>query len=72
MEENPQAGHTLQGTLYRLRSLELTVRGSDAFRAVYGVLEPDAVYLVILVGPHENICDTVERRVERLRAAGVL
>jgi mRNA-degrading endonuclease RelE of RelBE toxin-antitoxin system len=72
LEENPLAGHTLQGTLYRLRSLEFTVRGSGAFRAVYGVLETDAVCLVIIVGPHENIYDKAERRVEGLRAAGVL
>jgi len=71
-EVNPQAGHTLQGTLYRLRSLEFTVRGSGAFRAVYGVLDTDAVCLVIIVGPHENIYDKAERRVERLRATGVL
>jgi mRNA-degrading endonuclease RelE of RelBE toxin-antitoxin system len=72
LEENPLAGHTLQGTLYRLRSLEFTVRGSGAFRAVYGVLETDAVCLVVIVGPHENIYDRAERRVEALRAAGVI
>ena len=72
LEENPLAGHSLQGTLYRLRSLEFTVRGSGAFRAVYGVIEPDGVCLVVIVGPHENICDRAERRVEALRAAGGL
>ncbi len=72
MEENPLAGHTLQGTLYNLRSLEFTVRGSGAFRAVYGVLDRDAVCLVVIVGPHENIYDKAERRVAGLRAAGVI
>jgi len=72
LEENPLAGHTLQGTLYRLRSLEFTVKSSGAFRAVYGVLETDAVCLIIIVGPHENLYDKAERRVESLRAAGVL
>jgi mRNA-degrading endonuclease RelE of RelBE toxin-antitoxin system len=72
LEENPLAGHTLQGTLSRLRSLEFTVRGSGAFRAVYGVLDTDAVCLVVIVGPHENINDKAEHRVEGLRAAGVL
>jgi hypothetical protein len=72
LEENPLAGHILRGTLYSLRSLEFTVKGSGAFRAVYGVLDADAVCLVVIVGPHENIYDRAERRVEALRAAGVL
>jgi hypothetical protein len=72
LEENPLAGHTLQGTLYRLRSLEFSVRGRGAFRAVYGVLDTDAVCLVIVVGPHENLYDKAERGVEGLRAAGIL
>jgi mRNA-degrading endonuclease RelE of RelBE toxin-antitoxin system len=72
LEEDPLAGHVLRGSLYRLRSLEFTVKGSGAFRAVYGVLEPDAVCLVVIVGPHENIYDRAERRVAALRAAGLL
>jgi mRNA-degrading endonuclease RelE of RelBE toxin-antitoxin system len=72
LEEDPLAGHTPRGSLYGLCSLEFTVRGSGAFRAVYGVLEPDAVCLVVVVGPHENIYDRAERRVAALRAAGVL
>jgi mRNA-degrading endonuclease RelE of RelBE toxin-antitoxin system len=71
LEENPLAGHTLRGSLYGLRSLEFTVKGSGAFRAVYGVLDADAVCLVVMVGPHENIYDRAEPRVAALRAAGV-
>lgn len=72
LEENPMADHSLQGTRYRLRSLEFTVKGSGAFRAVYGVLDMDAVCLVVIVGPHENIYDRAERRVEALRKDGIL
>jgi mRNA-degrading endonuclease RelE of RelBE toxin-antitoxin system len=72
LEMNPLAGHPLQGTLYSLRALEFTVRGSGAFRVVYGVLDTDAVCLVVIVGPHENIYDRAERRVEALRAAGAI
>jgi mRNA-degrading endonuclease RelE of RelBE toxin-antitoxin system len=72
LEENPLTGHLLKGTLYGLRSLEFTVKGSGTFRAVYGVLDTDAVCLVVIVGPHENIYDRAERRVEALRIAGVL
>ena len=72
LETNPLAGHPLQGSLYSLRAVEFTVKGSGAFRAVYGVLDTDSVCLVVIVGPHENIYDRAERRVEALRAAGVL
>jgi mRNA-degrading endonuclease RelE of RelBE toxin-antitoxin system len=72
LETNPLVGHTLQGTLYNLCALEFTVKGSGAFRAVYGILDMDAVCLVVIVGPHENIYDRAERRVEALRAAGVV
>lgn len=72
LEENPLAGHALRGTLHRLRSLEFTVKGSGAFRAVHGVLDPDAVCLVVIVGPHENIYDRAKRRVAALRTASIL
>jgi mRNA-degrading endonuclease RelE of RelBE toxin-antitoxin system len=72
LETNPLAGHVLKGTLNRLRSLEFTIKGSGAFRAVYGVLDMDAVCLVVIVGPHENIYHRAERRVEALRNAGAL
>jgi mRNA-degrading endonuclease RelE of RelBE toxin-antitoxin system len=72
LETDPLAGHTLQGSLYGLRSLAFTVKGSGAFRAIYGVLDAEAVCLVIIVGPHENIYDRAERRVEALRNAGLL
>ena len=47
-------------------------KDSGAFSAVYGVLEPDAVCLVVLVGPHEIGYDRAERRGAALRTAGVL
>jgi mRNA-degrading endonuclease RelE of RelBE toxin-antitoxin system len=72
LETDPHAGHTLTGVLHGLRALAFTVKGSGAFRAVYGVLDDGTVCLIVVVGPHENIYDKAERRVEALRAAGVL
>lgn len=71
LERDPLAGHPLTGTLYSLRALDFTVRGSGAFRAVYGVIEEDAVCLLVIVGPHENIYDRAQSRVDALRQAGV-
>lgn len=70
LETNPLAGHTLKGTLTGLRSLGFTVTGGGAFRAVYAVIDDEAVCLIIIVGPHENIYEAAERRVAALRAAG--
>ncbi len=72
LETNPLAGHTLKGSLTGLRSLDFTVKGSGAFRAVYAVFDDDTVCLIVIVGPHENIYDVAERRVAMLRAAGEL
>ena len=72
LETNPRAGHTLKGSLTGLRSLDFTVKGSGAFRAVYAVFDDDTVCLIVIVGPHENIYDVAERRVATLRAAGEL
>jgi mRNA-degrading endonuclease RelE of RelBE toxin-antitoxin system len=48
------------------------VKGSGAFRVVYGLLDDGTVFLIIVVGPHENIYDKAERRIKSLRAAGIL
>jgi hypothetical protein len=55
-----------------LRSLAFTVKGSGAFRAVYGLVDEDAVCLIVTAGPHENIYEEAERRVRALRSAGTL
>jgi hypothetical protein len=39
---------------------------------VYAVIDDEAVCLIIIVGPHENIYEAAERRVDALSAAGEL
>ncbi len=81
LETNPQAGHPLAGSLRGARSLEFTLKGSGAYRAVYIVQTrrvPDesgrwtGTCLVFIVGPHENIYEKAELRLEALRRAGEL
>jgi hypothetical protein len=72
LETDPLAGHALSGALHGLRSLGFTVKGSGAFRAVYGLPDDGTVCLIVVVGPHENIYDQAERRIKSLRAAGIL
>ena len=62
LEQEPRAGHLLSGILQGTRSLEFSLKGSGAFRAVYVVLDDDRVCVVLIVGPHENIYDRAERR----------
>ncbi len=62
LEENPELGHALQGSLRGVRALELTLKGSGAYRAVYTVIDQQRVCIVLLVGPHENMYQRAERR----------
>lgn len=62
-------GHPLQGSLSGVRALGFNLKGSGAYRAVYTVIERDRVCVVFLVGPHENIYKTAERRWAALRKA---
>ena len=66
LEENPTAGHPLKGSLAGARSLELTLRGGGAYRAVY-VVHRDTVCIVFIIGPHENIYRKAESRLAALR-----
>jgi mRNA-degrading endonuclease RelE of RelBE toxin-antitoxin system len=66
LEANPLAGHTLRGSLTGARSLEFTLRGGGAYRAIY-VLHRDTVCIVFSIGPHENIYRKAESRLAALR-----
>jgi len=68
--EDPKRGHPLTGNLRGCRSLEFSLKGSGQYRAVYVILDDESVCLVFIVGPHENIYDKAERRLDALRQAG--
>ncbi len=70
LEDDPYLGHILSGSLKGTRSLEFSLKGSGVYRAVYVVLHDNRVYLVFIVGPHENIYDKAERRVAALKRSG--
>jgi len=67
LENDPMLGHVLQGSLRGVRALEFTLKGGGAYRALYTILGSDRVCVVFLVGPHENIYQTAERRWAALR-----
>jgi mRNA-degrading endonuclease RelE of RelBE toxin-antitoxin system len=69
LETNPDAGHTLAGSLKGCRSLEFSVKGSGVYRAVYIQSAPERRCLVFIVGPHENIYAKAERRANAARKA---
>ena len=70
LEDDPFLGHPLTGSLKGTRALEFSLPGSGVYRAVYMVIDATRVCLVLIVGPHENIYDRAERRVNALRRAG--
>lgn len=67
LETDPGRGHTLSGSLRGARSLEFSLKGGGQYRAVYLLLAEERVCLVLIVGPHENIYDRAQRRLEVLR-----
>ena len=70
LEDQPEKGHTLSGSLQGARSLEFSLKGIGQCREVYFVDEDDAVVLVCIIGSHENIYKKALSRVEALRRAG--
>jgi hypothetical protein len=69
LESNPYLGHTLTGSLKGARSLEFSLPGSGAHRAIYFVIEDERLCVVLMVGPHENIYDKAERRAKAVKKA---
>ncbi len=66
LQENPQAGHILAGSLSGVRSLAFALQGR-AYRAAYVVLEEERTCLLFLVGPRENFYDKAKRRYKALQ-----
>jgi mRNA-degrading endonuclease RelE of RelBE toxin-antitoxin system len=66
LETDPTAGHLLRGSLAGARSLEFSLRGGGAYRAVY-VVHQETVCIVFIIGPHENIYRKAESRLAALR-----
>jgi len=79
LENTPDLGHSLQGTLKGARALEFSLPGGQ-YRAAYVIREnvsndedpkqTHTVCLVFMVGPHENFYREAERRLKGLRKDG--
>ena len=70
LENDPEAGHLLKGSLRGCRSLEFNLKGSGAYRAVYVVEPGERRCIVFMIGPDENIYREAERWVDALRKSG--
>ena len=70
LEVNPNAGHTLSGSLHGCRSLEFNLKGSGAFRAVYVIDVERERCVALVIAPHENVYREAERRILALRKSG--
>lgn len=66
IEDDPYKGHTLEGSLKGVRSLEFSLPGG-AYRAAYIILEPDKVCLFFIIGSHENFYNKAERRYQAIK-----
>lgn len=65
LEEAPLRGHRLEGELYDVRSLAVSL-GGVAYRAAYLLDRQSRTCVVILIGPHEGFYDRAVRRVASL------
>lgn len=66
LEDDPLLGHTLEGSLRGARSLEFSLKGGGAYRAVY-IFHDSTVCIVFIIGAHEDIYKKAESRYEALR-----
>jgi mRNA-degrading endonuclease RelE of RelBE toxin-antitoxin system len=62
LEFEPESGHSLSGDLAGVRSLDITVKGSGAFRAAYEIDELEKVCRVVAIGPRERFYERLHRR----------
>lgn len=62
LQGDPYAGHALRGSLKGARSLEFSLRGGGAYRAVYTIVDDKRLCIIFVVGAHENIYRLAERR----------
>ncbi len=69
LEDDPNAGHVLKGSLAGARSLEFSLPGGE-HRAAYIVHGVDRVCLVFQIGPHEGFYERAERRYRALKKQG--
>ena len=66
LENEPQRGHELRGSLRGARSLEFSLAGG-AYRAAYVILDKERICLVFMIAPHENFYREATRRLEALQ-----
>jgi mRNA-degrading endonuclease RelE of RelBE toxin-antitoxin system len=62
LEFDPESGHSLTGDLAGVRSLDITVKGSGAFRAAYEIDDLEKVCVVVAIGPRERFYERLRRR----------
>jgi hypothetical protein len=62
LEFDPESGHPLSGDLSGIRSLDISVKGSGAFRAAFEVDGLEKVCRVVAIGPREGFYERLRRR----------
>ena len=62
LEQAPQAGQVLSGSLEGARALKFWLPGQGQYRAIYILIEEDHVCLVFAIGPRADIYEQATRR----------
>ncbi|MHB1134185.1 MAG: hypothetical protein ACYC4L_17595 [Chloroflexota bacterium] len=69
LEREPTKGFPLAGSQTGVRSLEFSLPGGGAYRAMYAELASERICLVFIIGAHDSIYEQAERRLRALRRA---
>jgi len=67
LESEPLAGDVLEGSLAKVRSLHLSLKGSGQWRVAYYIAPEEKVCLVLLVGTRENFYQKADSRYRSIK-----
>lgn len=68
LKSNPLAGECLEGSLLKVRSLHVSLKGSGQWRVAYYVMIDEGTCLVIAIGPRENFYKKANTRYKAIKA----
>jgi mRNA-degrading endonuclease RelE of RelBE toxin-antitoxin system len=68
LKNNPLAGKCLEGSLLKVRSLHVSLKGSGQWRVAYYAMIEERTCLVIAIGPRENFYKKANTRYKAIKA----
>lgn len=67
LKKEPLSGKVLEGSLLKVRSLHLSLKGSGQWRVAYYIVIDEKICLILAIGPRENFYKKAEVRYKAIR-----